>query len=475
MPSDSVSHVVPNIMLHPERWQRDILETRFHMAKQAFNRVRDEWLKRRRKYFQSAGYREAKALEDGKKRKEKFGRAMEAVGFTQPTNEQISAEDKNKLFGKPAGDGWCSDMAYHLPAEVLRRIGGMAVQAVWMYHTETDWGKPRPKIDPPPLVAALSSVSLKADKGIVRIAGPRGGASALKIEVNPDYLDDPKIQQSLSDKSANPKTMVCREIIGGQPEYKAKITCKGHAPLSPNTIVKEGVVGVDVGPSNVAIVGEEDAWIGPILSREFIDEYAKELRRIARQLDRQRRANNPEKFDDKGRVVGSGPWNVSNRQAQTYLQNHEVYRKLVEERKRQHYELAKNILSFGNKIIVEDNTYAGWQAGLFGSQIGDFAPSEFIARLEEKAKAAGGWLRRVSTWDTRLSSRCHCGRGVKKGLSDRWHECECGVSCQRDLYSAFLARYCKDGDLAEDQARKDWSKLEPALQAAASDNLNCEL
>ena len=35
-----------------------------------------------------------------------------------------------------------------------------------------------------------------------------------------------------------------------------------------------------------------------------------------------------------------------------------------------------------------------------------------------------------------LSRVCLCGRWAKKSLALPWHECPCGVSVQRDLYSA---------------------------------------
>jgi hypothetical protein len=41
---------------------------------------------------------------------------------------------------------------------------------------------------------------------------------------------------------------------------------------------------------------------------------------------------------------------------------------------------------------------------------------------------------------------------------------------QRDLYSAFLARFCGEGELNADLARKRWSDLEPDLRSAWSES-----
>lgn len=462
------SHVVPNIVLEPEPWQRDKLETRFHMALQAYNRVRDEWLKRRRKYFQSDAYREAGTRDE-------HVDAMRGVGFEWPgSNDQISAADKNDLFGSPTSrTDWCSDIAHHIPSEPLRRIGGMAAEAVMNFHTREGWGEPSPKKEPPPLIACGPTVELMPGDASVKISGPRGGADTLHIDVNERYLRHRKIQRSLADRSKYAKTMICRNPSTGAPLYKAKATCNGTAPLSPSTELRKGTVGVDVGPSMIAAVSEHGAILTPILDRSFFDEHERALKLIQDKADRQRRANNPDKFGDDGQYVGGGSeWRVSDRLRKSYKRQSEAYRIMCEERRRQHYELAKKLLSLGNKFIVEDNSYSGWQSGLFGAQMGRFAPSKFIDRLEEKSVAAGGGLARVSTWDTKLSSRCHCGREKSKDLSERWHDCECGVSAQRDLYSAFLARHIdvSEGELDADQARESWSKLEPALRSASSES-----
>lgn len=64
-----------------------------------------------------------------------------------------------------------------------------------------------------------------------------------------------------------------------------------------------------------------------------------------------------------------------------------------------------------------------------------------VRTLERKAKAAGGELIEVTTWNTRLSQFDHTtGQYTKKPLSQREHVFGDGVTepVQRDLYSAFL-------------------------------------
>jgi hypothetical protein len=64
---------------------------------------------------------------------------------------------------------------------------------------------------------------------------------------------------------------------------------------------------------------------------------------------------------------------------------------------------------------------------------------------------------------------CQCGREAKKKpLNQRWHDCDCGVSMQRDLYSAFLALHAEENCLDRSTAQLDWSGAEPLLRQALS-------
>ena len=86
----------------------------------------------------------------------------------------------------------------------------------------------------------------------------------------------------------------------------------------------------------------------------------------------------------------------------------------------------------------EDGTYlpngAAAKAGL-NKSISDAGWGQFIQYCTYKAAWAG---RTVVQVDPKYTSQiCSgCGAIVKKGLSDRWHSCECGTSLDRDHNSA---------------------------------------
>jgi hypothetical protein len=61
-------------------------------------------------------------------------------------------------------------------------------------------------------------------------------------------------------------------------------------------VVGHDTVGVDLGPSTIALVPREGAPRLEVLCAELAPD-ARAIRRLQRQMDRQRRANNPENYD----------------------------------------------------------------------------------------------------------------------------------------------------------------------------------
>jgi len=74
-----------------------------------------------------------------------------------------------------------------------------------------------------------------------------------------------------------------------------------------------------------------------------------------------------------------------------------------------------------------------------------------------------------ATRTTRLSQVSHdTGEYVKKPLSQRWHVLADGSRVQRDLYSAWLARFVEQDRLDASQCAVHWAAAEPLLRRAAS-------
>ena len=231
-------------------------------------------------------------------------------------------------------------------------------------------------------------------------------------------------------------------------------------------------VGLDIGPSTIAVVGETQASL-----EQFCEPVArdhKRVRRLQRKLDRQRRANNPDCYDEKGRAItGKHPTKRSRRQQDTQAELTELFRREAAHRKTLHGQMVNQIIAMGTNIHTEKLSYRGFQK-LYGKSISVRAPRTFLSILTRKAESAGGKVYEFNTRTTALSQVCLCGQKHKKCLSERIHTCDCGVEAQRDLFSACLARFVRPVD--EDGESKDrlqvikanasWSGAEPLLRTA---------
>jgi len=236
--------------------------------------------------------------------------------------------------------------------------------------------------------------------------------------------------------------------------------------------VGSDTIGADLGPSTIALVAREGAASLERLGEELAPE-EEQIHRLQRKMNRQRRAANPEHYDERGRIKKAGktclPWKNSRGYERTRRHKAEKERKLAAHRKSLHGRKVHEIVSQGNTVIVEKISYKAWQKQ-YGRSVGLRAPGMFIELLRRTVASTGGTLIEVQTHQTKLSQFCHgCGKTVKKPLSQRWHVCECGVGpIQRDLYAAFLAAHLDAENDLPSCARYvvPWDGAETRLRAA---------
>src|SRR5215470_4543569 len=98
--------------------------------------------------------------------------------------------------------------------------------------------------------------------------------------------------------------------------YSVQLALEGVPYHKPKHVVGHDTVGLDLGPSTIAIVPREGPPCLDVLCAELAPE-AKAIRRLQRQMERQRRANNPANYDAKGRIKQRGKqrlrWKLSKR------------------------------------------------------------------------------------------------------------------------------------------------------------------
>ena len=104
-------------------------------------------------------------------------------------------------------------------------------------------------------------------------------------------------------------------------------------------------------------------------------------RRLQRKLDRQRRANNPQNYDEQGRCKqGLKTWHDSQGYQATRRRVAHQERKLAAQRKSLHGQLVHEIVAAGDTIITEQISYRGGPRQ-FGRSVGLRAPGMFLAIL----------------------------------------------------------------------------------------------
>jgi hypothetical protein len=245
---------------------------------------------------------------------------------------------------------------------------------------------------------------------------------------------------------------VKREEVRGRTRYFALI-CLDGAPYRNRDYLastREGVVGLDVGPSLLAVVGEHESVLLNRAPNELLagrQAQAARIRRAQRALDRSRRAMNPDCYDDQGRSIrGKRPVNASARYRRKQARLRRRARSERINRERDAVIVARGVMAMGTTPVSESNSYRSWQASRYGRRMGFTAPGGLMSRIAREAVLAGGRHIEFPTSATCAPSQhCLCGSKLKKPLSQRVHVCDaCGlgqdVRLDRDLFSAYLAR-----------------------------------
>src|SRR5438128_664690 len=262
--------------------------------------------------------------------------------------------------------------------------------------------------------------------------------------------DDPVVKHGLASRvkyaRLRQRKASSRKAQGADAEgfrYVVQLALEGVPHHKPQHHIGNDVIGADLGQSSIALVPRE----GEASLSLFCEELApdeKGIRRLQRKMDRQRRAGNPDNYDERGRIKKQGKQRLRWKTSKSYQQTRRCLatreRKLAAHRKSLHGKQVHELVAVGKTIILEKISYKGWQKQ-YGKSVGMRAPGMFVEHLKRTVASTGGTLIEVPTRQAKLSQFCHgCGQCVKKPLWQRWHQCSCGVGpVQRDLYSAFLA------------------------------------
>ena len=446
------------------------LRGHFEAARQLYNALLGEAMKRLRRMRADVGWQQARLIPRSEKqaRKAAFSALRKTHGFT---------EYALHLFATHANTAWIAD---HLDANTAQTLATRAYHAA----NRVCVGKAK-RVRFRSKGRGLESLEGKTNKQGIRfvVHQPKDGNQGWLVwgqERLAALLDwhDPVLQHGLKQRVKYARLLRRRasspRAQGADREgyrYYAQLALEGLPYQKPKHTVGRDTVGLDLGPSTIALVPKQ----GAARLETFCAELSPNVnakKRLQRKLDRQRRANNPPNYDDQGRCKkGRLTWHDSAQYTVTRRRLAAQERKLAAQRKSLHGKLAHEIVAAGNTIITEKISYKAWQKQ-YGKSIGLRAPGMFLALLGRLVASTGGILHEIPTSRAKLSQYCHgCGAYVKKPLSQRWHACPCGIGpVQRDLYSAFLAAHLNVQTFLPSLAQVDWESAETRLRAAIEAN-----
>lgn len=214
-----------------------------------------------------------------------------------------------------------------------------------------------------------------------------------------------------------------------------------------------GTVGIDVGVTKVTISTPNEVKILPLAPE--LQNFDAEIRRLSRKLERQRRANNPDNYNEDGTIKrGKKTWHDSKGYIKTKNELANLKRKQAEYRKISHKTLANAIVAMGDKFIIKQSNFEELmkrssetkvsKTGKFlskkraGKKIGNHAPAYFIQQLTYKAMFQGKEVITLTNKEFNPYEYNHVTQEFQETNKNTQTRLINGVDVQRNLYAAFL-------------------------------------
>jgi len=441
-----MSNFVLTLELKTEKWQEDILDKRFNIGRQIYNACLGELYKRYNTMTQRKEYKKVVNMPKGKERNKEFQELNKKYGLTEYSLHEF-VKPMQHHFKKNIDSFTAQKIATRAYNAFEKYILHEAKKVYFKKHDE------------------LNSLEGKSNKTGIRFKNNKLVWNKLEIPVvirkNDEYA-----QTALENKIKYCR--VLRRFIRGKYKYYIQVVLEGVPPIKINketgeikNTIGSGRVGIDIGTQTIAISSKYDVKLLELAPE--VNNIEKEKRILLRKSDRQRRANNPNKYNKEGTIKhgNKDKWIKSNRYIKTQNELRELQRKQADIRKQSHEKIANYILGLGDKIYVEDMNYKGLQSRAkettinektgkynkkkrFGKSLANKAPSMLLIILDNKLKFNRSQLYKIDTWSVKASQYNHIeDKYIKKGLNERWNDFG-NYKIQRDLYSAFLIMNVKD-------------------------------
>jgi hypothetical protein len=452
---------VLTLPLKTELWQEHILEKRLDLARRIYNACLGEAWRRYKYMIRNPKYWIAVRMDKGKERNQHLNQIKQDYGV-QKYSLNMYVQEMGRKFKKNIG------------SQMAQNIAERAFSAV----EKVMYGKGR-KVRFCP-IEQFFSVEEKTNQTGLRYFKDQKNIQWLGL-VMPVILrgNDEYAHIALRDKIKYCRLI--KKVIRGQNRYFVQLALEGFPPRKRNrkdSDNEKARIGLDIGTSTLAYTSELEVGLLELAKGIQVDE--KEKRILFRRLDRERRASNPNKFNEDGtfKKGNKEKWVRSNNYIKTRKQLAENQRKMADKRKQSHNKLANHLLSLGLDVRVEQMSFKGLQRKSkettvnektgkinrkkrFGKSIANRAPAMFISIIDRKLKYHGLRIKKIDTAKVRASQFEHFTQNyMKKTLAKRWNHFEQG-DVQRDLYSAFLIMNTKDHlrEVDVERANETWEKF----------------
>ena len=436
--------------LKTEKYQEDILNKRFEIGRKIYNALVSKTQKRYKEMIKTKRYRNIKS-----QLKEIYGTTDKSkLKLQKELYKELNQMYKEFGFSEYSFHSDVKEFQKHFKNNIDSRTTQKIASNLWRAYDKLFFGNGEEvkykKIN------SLNSLEGKTNKCGIRFKDDTILWNGLSIPVKIDYNNYYEYQCMQNIICYN---RIVRKLIRGKYKYYVQIVFKGTPPIKvdtetgePKTRIGCGNVGLDIGTRTIAISSKSDVKLLELADR--VQNIEDQRNVLLRKLDRQRRINNPNNYNEDGTIKRGVKlvWFKSKKYTKTQRQIAELYRKQADIRKLQHETLANYIISLGDNIFVETMNFSGLQKRSkettinkngrinskkrYGKSLANKAPAMLLTIIDRKLGYDGLKLNKIDTFKCKASQYNHVDDEYnKKELNDRWNE---NVPIQRDLYSAFL-------------------------------------
>lgn len=425
--------------LNANKSHKEQFAKRFRMAEDIYKKTLITLLKRYSKMKKDPLYKKAYKFPKGKERNailKELGVKYDLVG--------------NFTAGKFANDYRnARNYSDYIPSKVAYTLGFRA----WGAFSKIMFAKGAEKVN---LRGTLTSFESSGNTG-VSVKGDIFTVSTRKKKVSCTIRNENDVFEEDVLHNTLKYNRLVRRFEFGEWNYYVQSIFEGTLPIK-YTSELEGSVGIDIGISTIAVSSYYQTELEELAKGVTLNQ--RELTCLSRKLDRQRRANNPHKYNEDGTIKRGShqPWVDSKEYLKTKTELNELHRKATEQRKLAHKTLANRIVRMGSTFVVEQISFKDLQTRTketkisektgkykskkrFGKAILHKAPSMLIEQIRYKTMYQGKTFILANTKEVKASQLNH--------LTEEYNKVSLGanvkmigdVLVQRKLYSAYLLQH----------------------------------